>query len=675
MKRHSESPKDWDALREKIIGLGERSVRKSYYPELQHRYAELKRFRQLLDRSSELILVFDVASLRVVDANDTACETLEHDWEGLLETRLSDLHPAFGETALEAVAKPDLSIPVRAQYVRPDGATRIVEGWAKVVTVDDQQTGMFVVRDISDRARAEAALRESEERFAKAFHLSPAPMAISEIETGCFLDTNAQVQRMLGYTREEMIGRTSTELGVWVDPGTRERMIAHLHAEGVFREMPTRFRTKTGDVREVLWSVETIPLGEKNVLLSLIFDITERKRAEEALRQSQSLLQTVLDTIPVRVFWKNRDLEYLGCNQSFALDAGVNSPSEMVGKNDYQMGWREQADFYRSDDRQVLESGNPKLDYEELQMVSARNQIWLRTSKIPLRDADGIVFGVLGTYQDITERKRAETELQIYRDHLEELVATRTAELAAALDAAEAANRAKSLFLANMSHELRTPLNAILGFSTLMRREAILTDRQREHLDIINRSGAHLLGLINDILDIAKIEAGRVQMERAPFDLGALFREVTDLMHGRATEKGLQLLLECAPEAPRFVRGDATKLRQVLVNLLGNAIKFTVKGGVALRLGVGPETVGTRLLIEVEDSGPGIAPEDQTRIFEPFVQASPAGQQGTGLGLAITRQFVELMGGRIGVTSPWGQGSCFRVELPIEVAAELECAG
>jgi PAS domain S-box-containing protein len=673
MKRHSESPKDWDALREKIIGLGERSVRKSYYPELQHRYAELKRFRQLLDRSSELILVFDVASLRVVDANDTACETLEHDWEGLLETRLSDLHPAFGETALEAVAKPDLSIPVRAQYVRPDGATRIVEGWAKVVTVDDQQTGMFVVRDISDRARAEAALRESEERFAKAFHLSPAPMAISEIETGCFLDTNAQVQRMLGYTREEMIGRTSTELGVWVDPGTRERMIAHLHAEGVFREMPTRFRTKTGDVREVLWSVETIPLGEKNVLLSLIFDITERKRAEEALRQAN----LVVEKSPAILFrWRMEEgwpvsfvsgnVKQLGYSAEELLDSSFRFAS-IVYPGDLERVGQEVSAY--------LASGVDQFQQEYRLVAQDKSVRWIDDRTVVERNAEGVITHCQGIVIDITERKRAETELQIYRDHLEELVTTRTAELAAALDAAEAANRAKSLFLANMSHELRTPLNAILGFSALMQQDSGLTGRDREHLDIINRSGAHLLGLINDILDIAKIEAGRVQMERAPFDLGALFREVTDLMHGRATEKGLQLLLECAPEAPRFVRGDATKLRQVLVNLLGNAIKFTVKGGVALCLGVGPETVGTRLLIEVEDSGPGIAPEDQTRIFEPFVQASLAGQQGTGLGLAITRQFVELMGGRIGVTSPWGQGSCFRVELPIEVAAELEAPG
>ncbi len=264
-------------------------------------------------------------------------------------------------------------------------------------------------------------------------------------------------------------------------------------------------------------------------------------------------------------------------------------------------------------------------------------------------------------------------ELAAHRSHLEERVSERTLQLAQARDSAEAASRAKTVFLANMSHELRTPLNAILGFSKLLRREATMSDGQRHSLDIINRSGEHLLALINDILDLAKIEAGRVQVISAPFDLGALVSEVAELMRGRATEKGLYLHLDPADEGPRYLRADAAKLRQVMVNLLGNAVKFTHKGGVTLRLRVVPEGGGLHLLIEVEDSGPGIAREDRARIFERFVQAGqPDAQPGTGLGLAITREFVEAMGGRISVTGQPGQGSCFRVELPVDAATEGE---
>ncbi|MDS4015166.1 MAG: ATP-binding protein, partial [Candidatus Accumulibacter sp.] len=192
-------------------------------------------------------------------------------------------------------------------------------------------------------------------------------------------------------------------------------------------------------------------------------------------------------------------------------------------------------------------------------------------------------------------------------------------------------------------------------------------------LDIINRSGKHLLALINDVLDMAKIEAGRVQLEIVPFDLGALTGELMELMRVRAVEKDLELALEQSPDLPRLIRGDQTKLRQVLVNLLGNAIKFTGAGRITLRLAAVPDAYGFRLLIDVEDSGPGIALQDQTRIFEPFVQLDQAAQQkGTGLGLTISRQFVQLMGGQLTLTSQLGQGSRFRVELPVEAATPSE---
>jgi signal transduction histidine kinase/CheY-like chemotaxis protein len=283
----------------------------------------------------------------------------------------------------------------------------------------------------------------------------------------------------------------------------------------------------------------------------------------------------------------------------------------------------------------------------------------------------------LGAYHEelldeINERQNAEQALQEHRQHLEELVTERTAELVTAKDAALAANRAKSLFLANMSHELRTPLNAILGFSAMMRHDAQLTDSQRENLDIINRSGEHLLTLINDVLEMAKIEAGRLHLEIAPFDLGNMVRDVIEMMQLRAREKGLQLLLDQSSEFPRYIKGDEARLRQILINLVGNAVKFTEQGGVTIRLGV-RENARRHLLIEVEDSGPGISQDDLKRLFQPFVQlAEGSAQSGTGLGLSITRQFVQLMGGNVDVESEVGKGSLFRVDLPVELARTSE---
>jgi signal transduction histidine kinase/CheY-like chemotaxis protein len=281
---------------------------------------------------------------------------------------------------------------------------------------------------------------------------------------------------------------------------------------------------------------------------------------------------------------------------------------------------------------------------------------------------------VVVSFIDVTERVQAESDLKQYKDRLEDEVQQRTADLVLARNAAEAASQAKSAFLANMSHELRTPLNAILGFSDMIGQSPSLPDGMRQSINIVSRSGEHLLALINDVLEVAKIEAGRVELENAAFDLGALVRGVTDMMQVRALEKGLELRIEQSPDFPRYIVGDQARLRQVLINLIGNAVKFTRQGGVIVRLGAGKDRL-SEIWIEVEDTGPGMAPELQQQVFEPFVQLGEQGiNNGTGLGLTITRQFVKLMGGRIGLESSPGKGSLFRVDLPVKRATESDIA-
>jgi signal transduction histidine kinase/CheY-like chemotaxis protein len=276
---------------------------------------------------------------------------------------------------------------------------------------------------------------------------------------------------------------------------------------------------------------------------------------------------------------------------------------------------------------------------------------------------------ITNLHQEIIEREKVEAELKTYRDHLEEIIKERTAEVESARKIAEAASQSKSSFLANMSHELRTPMNAILGFSGLMMQDDALSEKQREYLDIISRSGKHLLALINDVLDMSKIEAGQITLDKQAFDLLAMIQDITNMMRVRIVEKGLQFLMDQPVDLPRHIFGDEAKLRQILLNLLSNACKFTPRGGITLRIGILAKRECSKLLIEVEDTGIGISAENQSRIFEAFYQVGMAAtERGTGLGLAISRQFVELMGGSIHVESISGQGSTFRLELPLETA-------
>ena len=383
--------------------------------------------------------------------------------------------------------------------------------------------------------------------------------------------------------------------------------------------------------------------------------------AEEhkALADSEERFRTLVDTLPDLVWLKDAEGVYLGCNKRFEAFIGA-SNAAICGKTDYDFVTKELADSFRQHDRLAMARNGPLVNEEEVVFASDGHRELLETTKTPMHDATGTLVGVLGIGHDISQRKAAELELEQHRVHLQKLVEQRTAELIAAKEAAETANRAKSSFLANMSHEIRTPMNAILGLTHLLRAES--SPAQARQLGKIDAAGKHLLSIINDILDISKIEAGKLQLEHSDFALSSVLDHVHSLIADAALTKGLEVRVD-TDDVPLWLCGDVVRLRQCVLNYASNALKFTEHGHITLAAKL-LEAQDDELLVRfaVTDTGTGIAADKLAMLFQPFTQANTSTTReygGTGLGLAITRRLAELLGGEAGAESAPGQGSTF----------------
>ena len=377
------------------------------------------------------------------------------------------------------------------------------------------------------------------------------------------------------------------------------------------------------------------------------------------LENTHAQLRGLVKNLPDLVWMKNAEGVYLACNPRFERFAG-RSEAELIGHTDADFMPPEAAEHLRSAHRLALTAPGEIVTEDWITFADGHQEL-LEITRVPLLDGSGVPIGVLGIGHDITERKRTEDELRQHRDHLEDLVARRTEALSVAKEAAEAASRAKSAFLANMSHEIRTPLNAISGMAHLLRRSG-LSAEQKVRLDKLEAAGKHLLEVINAVLDLSKIEAGKFVLDTVDFAPASLFENVHSMLLAKAEAKGLQLICEPLPPLPQL-SGDPTRLQQALLNYAGNAIKFTDQGSVRLCLTVLDEdadSVGLRF--EVRDTGIGIDAATLARLFSAFEQADNSITRkygGTGLGLAITRRLALAMGGDAGAESVPGQGSYF----------------
>lgn len=522
---------------------------------------------------------------------------------------------------------------------------------------------LFLAGVLAERKRAVEILQESETRHRFLFEHNPMPMLIYERATLQMLAVNEAFLQFYGYSHEEALALRLTDLYPEEEKRRITELIPQLHGHANVGEWHHRKRDGSF-VTNLVFSHDVGHQG-RNARVAVLTDITERKQMEATIQRERDFSATALDSLPGVFYCYDRSLRFRRWNKNFERVTGYTAAEiARLGPLDFFAG----ADkaLLEARIREVFDRGVAEAEADFVTKDGRRIPYYFTGLTVEM---DGQTH-LVGVGIDLTARKRVEQELRDTQASLEERVFLRTTELAVAKEHAELADRLKSAFLATMSHELRTPLNSIIGFTGIILQGLAgpLNAEQTKQLEMVRNSARHLLALINDVLDISKIEAGQIEIAPAPFDLPEAIEKVLHLVAPLAEKKQLPLLRQVGPGVAR-ITSDRRRVEQVLLNLLSNAIKFTEQGSVTLAV----ENVAGAIRISVADTGMGIKAEDLPKLFQPFRQLDGGltrQHEGTGLGLAICKRLVERLGGAISVASQWGAGSTFQFTLPLDLPSE-----
>jgi PAS domain S-box-containing protein len=616
----------------------------------QARAASEARYRELFARSPSPLVVH--RDTYVIDANTAALQLLGLQAQSqLLGRSMLDIYDNEDGSRLRAQQRAEQlrqlpvgqSVPSQAFILRTASGRRLLVQMSSVkISADGGPAVLSIFVDETERLRAESARERTEALLAHVVTISPDLMTLVDMQTGRCVLVNDAFVKLCGYQREEAIGRTIAELGVWPDSEAWQRVVQEAREDTRVSARQTVLRARDGRQVSIIVSGLRFVMEGRDYLVLNGRDVTaaERERLEHA---------AVLDNASIGIAM-TRQRRFVMANPRFEHMFGW-THGALVGQHGHVVsGSSAEYDALVIRIAEQLDGGEP-VEFESTMRRKDGSAFLCRflARAVNRNSPEGATIWIA---EDVTEKRAVENAL------------------ARARDDAEAANRAKSAFLANTSHEIRTPLNGMVGLARLARQAGLDEHRRARYLEQIDESAKALAGVISDILDLSKIEAGRLTLESVPFDLHAVLESIEHGYQALAEARALSLRMVVAPDVPRRVLGDPVRVRQVLTNFLNNALKFTDRGGVRLNVNCLDDE---RLRFEVQDSGPGISNAVKERLFKPFSQADVSTTRrfgGTGLGLSICRELAHLMQGEVGVDSEPGRGSLFWAELPLPGTGE-----